>query len=217
MSETDLHASHDAVTKRLKRASGHLQNVITMLTDDRPAWMWRSSCTQSSVPCGGEEAVDSRPHRSLPRPRRRRTCQVDAAGTQRIQGDHQVPLSPPTPRPVPSMTSRASHPLHQRPRDAGGIVRLVLSWLLVAVLAVDLIASPLHGHRHDGEWSIGGALSASAGHRNELHSPDKVHAATPADHDAPEFSHSISRCAARSRPWPMCRHRMKPPPRRSGP
>lgn len=36
MSETDLHASHDAVTKRLKRASGHLQNVITMLSDDRP-------------------------------------------------------------------------------------------------------------------------------------------------------------------------------------
>jgi len=90
------------------------------------------------------------------------------------------------------MTPRALHPLHQRPRDAGAIVRLVLSWLLVAVLAVDLIASPLHDHRHDGEWSIGGALSASAVHRGELHRQDKVHAATPADHDAPEFSHAIS-------------------------
>jgi hypothetical protein len=82
--------------------------------------------------------------------------------------------------------------LHQRPRDAGAIVRLVLSWLLVAVLAVDLIASPLHTHRHDGEWSIGGALSASAEHPGGLHIPDKVHAATPVDHDPPGFSHSIS-------------------------
>lgn len=36
MSEPDLHASHDAVAKRLRRAHGHLQNVITMLSDDRP-------------------------------------------------------------------------------------------------------------------------------------------------------------------------------------
>jgi len=35
MVETDLHVSHDAVAKRLKRASGHLQNVITMMSSDR--------------------------------------------------------------------------------------------------------------------------------------------------------------------------------------
>ncbi len=29
------HESHEAVAKRLKRASGHLQNVITMLSQDR--------------------------------------------------------------------------------------------------------------------------------------------------------------------------------------
>ena len=29
------HASHDAVAKRLKRANGHLQNVITMLSEER--------------------------------------------------------------------------------------------------------------------------------------------------------------------------------------
>jgi len=93
------------------------------------------------------------------------------------------------------MTSTALHRLHQRPRDAGAIVRLVLSWLLVAVLAVDLIASPLHAHRHDGEWSMAGALSASAAHPGGMHDPDRpdrVDAATPVDHDPPEFSHSIS-------------------------
>jgi DNA-binding FrmR family transcriptional regulator len=35
MSRSVAHASHDAVAKRLKRASGHLQNVITMLSEDR--------------------------------------------------------------------------------------------------------------------------------------------------------------------------------------
>lgn len=29
------HASHENVTKRLKRAQGHLQNVISMLAEDR--------------------------------------------------------------------------------------------------------------------------------------------------------------------------------------
>ncbi len=92
------------------------------------------------------------------------------------------------------MTFQAAHPEHPRlhPRDAVAFVRLVLSWLLVAVLAVDLVASPLHAHRHDGEWSIAGALWASARHAGGLHGPDKAHAATPVDHDAPGFSHSIS-------------------------
>ena len=36
MSETIVHASHDAVIKRLRRASGHLHNVIEMLETDRP-------------------------------------------------------------------------------------------------------------------------------------------------------------------------------------
>jgi len=35
MAEPGLHASHDAVAKRLKRAGGHLQNVIAMLAEDR--------------------------------------------------------------------------------------------------------------------------------------------------------------------------------------
>lgn len=35
MSVPELHVSHDAVVKRLKRAHGHLHNVITMLSEDR--------------------------------------------------------------------------------------------------------------------------------------------------------------------------------------
>ncbi len=35
MEDVVLHVSHQAVTKRLKRAHGHLQNVITMLEQDR--------------------------------------------------------------------------------------------------------------------------------------------------------------------------------------
>lgn len=35
MPESELHLSHEAVAKRLKRAHGHLQNVITMLSQDR--------------------------------------------------------------------------------------------------------------------------------------------------------------------------------------
>jgi DNA-binding FrmR family transcriptional regulator len=36
MAEKHLHAVHPAVVKRLKRASGHLQNVISMMEDQRP-------------------------------------------------------------------------------------------------------------------------------------------------------------------------------------
>ena len=35
MEDVFVHASHEAVAKRLKRAQGHLQNVITMLEQDR--------------------------------------------------------------------------------------------------------------------------------------------------------------------------------------
>lgn len=35
MAPPDLHVSHDAVAKRLKRAHGHLHNVIIMLSQDR--------------------------------------------------------------------------------------------------------------------------------------------------------------------------------------
>ena len=35
MAEPHSHVSHEAVAKRLRRAHGHLQNVITMLSQDR--------------------------------------------------------------------------------------------------------------------------------------------------------------------------------------
>ena len=35
MAKPELHVSHDAVAKRLKRAHGHLHNVITMMSEDR--------------------------------------------------------------------------------------------------------------------------------------------------------------------------------------
>ena len=72
-------------------------------------------------------------------------------------------------------------------------MRLVLSWLLVAVLAVDLVTSPLHAHRHDGEWSVGGTLSASTDHPGDVLGAD--HDGVPAHidaHEATGISHSIS-------------------------
>lgn len=36
MSEKHLHKAHPDVIKRLKRASGHLQNVISMMEEERP-------------------------------------------------------------------------------------------------------------------------------------------------------------------------------------
>lgn len=35
MSEKHLHAAHPAIVKRLKRANGHLQNVIAMMEAER--------------------------------------------------------------------------------------------------------------------------------------------------------------------------------------
>ena len=36
MSEKHLHAVHPDIIKRLKRATGHLQNVISMMEEERP-------------------------------------------------------------------------------------------------------------------------------------------------------------------------------------
>ena len=36
MTETHLHTAHPDVVKRLKRAHGHLQNVIGMIEEERP-------------------------------------------------------------------------------------------------------------------------------------------------------------------------------------
>jgi hypothetical protein len=59
------------------------------------------------------------------------------------------------------MTSKALRPGHRGPGRALALVRLVSSWMRVAVLAVDLGTSPLHGHRHSGAWSAGGTLGVS--------------------------------------------------------
>ncbi|WP_295643186.1 hypothetical protein [uncultured Methylibium sp.] len=91
------------------------------------------------------------------------------------------------------MTPTAQPPEHQRPRDAAALLRLVFCWLLVAVLAVDLVTSPLHAHRHDGEWSAGAGLVASAEHPSDLFGADSVGVPTHADPDeGPGISHSIS-------------------------
>ena len=91
------------------------------------------------------------------------------------------------------MTSTAQQPKQQRPRDPAALVRRVLSWLLVAVLAVDLVTSPLHAHRHDGVWSVGGSLAASADHPSGLPGLGSVSGPKQVDQDeAPGISHSIS-------------------------
>ena len=60
------------------------------------------------------------------------------------------------------MTSPATRTLHRRPRGPAAWVRLLLNWLLLAVLALDLAGSPLHAHRHDGGFSLAGAAWAAA-------------------------------------------------------
>lgn len=90
------------------------------------------------------------------------------------------------------MTSNALQPRHRGSRRALALVRLALSWLLVAVLAVDLVTSPLHAHRHNGEWSAGGALGVLPAHASGMHGPVSAVGASHVDHDdAPRFSHSI--------------------------
>lgn len=84
-------------------------------------------------------------------------------------------------------------PAHWRPRDAAALVRLALSWLLVAVLAVDLVTAPLHTHRHHGEWSAGTSLVVSAEHPGHLSGPAHVGGQAHVDHGtAPGISHSIT-------------------------
>lgn len=91
------------------------------------------------------------------------------------------------------MTSAALQPSYPRQLDAVALLRLVLSWLLVTVLAVDLVTSPLHTHRHDGERSAGASLAAPAEHPSDLLGSSSIGVPTHIDHDeAPEFSHSIS-------------------------
>ena len=84
------------------------------------------------------------------------------------------------------MTIPAARTTHRSPRGPVACVRLLLNWLLVAVLALDLAGSPLHAHRHDGEFSMVGAAWASAGHHDGV-------AGVHADHDdSAALSHSIT-------------------------
>jgi hypothetical protein len=84
------------------------------------------------------------------------------------------------------MKSLAEHAMHRSPRGPVACVRLLLNWLLVAVLALDLAGSPLHAHRHDGEFSSAGTAWASAGHH-----ADTAEAHVD-DDDSAAFSHSIT-------------------------
>ena len=83
------------------------------------------------------------------------------------------------------MTTLAARTMHRSPRGPAACVRMLLNWMLVALLALDLAGSPLHAHRHDGELSMAGAAWSSAGQHdgaNEAH----------ADHDdGAALSHSI--------------------------
>ena len=75
--------------------------------------------------------------------------------------------------------------MHRRPRGPVACVRLLLNWLLIALLALDLAGSPLHAHRHDGEFSMAGAAWAAA----EQH--DGVAEAHAEHDDDAALSHSI--------------------------
>ena len=83
------------------------------------------------------------------------------------------------------MTIPAARAMHRSPRGPVACVRLLLNWLLVALLALDLAGSPLHAHRHDGEFSMAGAAWALA-------DPHDGAAGVHADHDdGAALSHSI--------------------------
>jgi hypothetical protein len=91
------------------------------------------------------------------------------------------------------MTSQAMPPKNRRPHVAVAVVHLFFSWLLVAVLAVDLITSPLHAHRHDGDGSAGGTLAASPARVNDQFSTGSASVLIHVEHDEVlGFSHSIS-------------------------
>lgn len=59
--------------------------------------------------------------------------------------------------------------------------------LLVCLLATDLVGSPLHLHRHEGELSLAGP-AAGVTHLLSHHASEPTHAEAP---DAQGFSHSI--------------------------
>lgn len=84
------------------------------------------------------------------------------------------------------MTSTAKCATQRSPRGTVACVRLLLNWLLVAVLALDLAGSPLHAHLHDGGFTSGAMAWNSSGHHDEA-------AEAHADHDnGAAFSHSIT-------------------------
>lgn len=84
------------------------------------------------------------------------------------------------------MKRLAERAKHRSPPGPVVCVRLLLNWLLVAVLALDLAGSPLHAHVHDGGFSSGATAWASAGHHDEAAEAHLGH------DDGAAFSHSIT-------------------------
>ena len=84
------------------------------------------------------------------------------------------------------MKSFAERAMHRSPRGPVACVRLLLSWLLVAVLALDLVGSPLHAHLHHGQFSSAATAWASVDRHDGT-------AEAHGDHDdGAAFSHSIT-------------------------
>lgn len=99
------------------------------------------------------------------------------------------------------MSSAVRRPTPQRHRGAGALLRRLFSWLLVAVLALDLVSAPLHAHRHDGEWSVGGALAASIAHDDNSPAAGSVGIATDIEHDGPPgLSHATASLRSAAEP-----------------
>jgi hypothetical protein len=66
------------------------------------------------------------------------------------------------------------------------MVRVALKWLVVALVALDLIGSPLHNHGHDHAVSVPGSTALFAAHADT--GPGEVQV----DHsDGPAFSHPV--------------------------
>lgn len=61
------------------------------------------------------------------------------------------------------MTDRRHGPVSAA-RQPLAVVRLWLNWLLVLVLALDLVGSPLHAHAHGESVTVGGVASESLHH-----------------------------------------------------
>lgn len=84
------------------------------------------------------------------------------------------------------MKNSTERSMRRGPRGPGPCVRLLLNWLLLAVLALDLASSPIHAHFHDGGFSSGATAWASSGHHAgaaEAH---------PDHDDGAAFSHSVT-------------------------